>query len=71
MGKSGLKTVLRIGAVAAAVTMLGACATSEELDSRFAALESRLESKINEALRNSASAKIDATTALSVAMEKK
>ena len=68
---SRTRTLVQVGAAVASVMMLGACATSEELDAKFAAMESRLETKINQALRNSASAKIDATTALNVALEKK
>ena len=46
--------------------LLGACATKEEVNTKY----NELDEKINQALRNSAAAKIDAATALNIAAEK-
>lgn len=53
--------------MAVALSALTACATPEEMDARFA----KLEDKVNQALQASAAAKIDATTALDVALQNK
>lgn len=55
----------RAGMVFGLLGILGAC-TSVDVDQRLTALEER----VNQALRDSASAKIDATTALMIADEK-
>ena len=59
------KILLRAGLLIAGTSLLGACASTAAEDARLDALEAR----INEALRNSAAAKIDATTALKIAVE--
>lgn len=59
------KTLLRAGLVIAGASLLSACASTEAQDARLDALEAR----INQALQNSAAAKIDATTALKIAVD--
>ena len=62
MTKKLLQAVLMVGVVGS----LGACVTTVETEERLTALEE----KVNRALRDSAGAKIDATTALMISTEK-
>ena len=55
---------IRLMSAGAAMLVLGACASGAD-EMKLSALED----KLNEALRNSAAAKIDAATALHVAIE--
>ena len=65
MIKSGTVKALRFAGAGAVLVALGACATTTEQEAmRMEALEA----KINQALQNAAAAKIDATTALNVAL---
>ena len=54
-----------IGQRVACASIAGACTNSQDLAAHFAALER----KVNQALQNSAAAKIDATTALDVSLK--
>lgn len=56
---------MRIGLLMAAVSMAGACTNSNDMEARL----DTLETKVNQALQNSAAAKVDATTALAIATE--
>lgn len=53
-----------ITTAALAVLVLTGCAGNEERDAAIEARISQMEEKVNTALRNSASAKVDATTAM-------
>ncbi len=65
MFKSGTVKAVRFAAAGAVLVALGACATTEEEAMRLEALEA----KVNQALQNAAAAKIDATTALTIALD--
>ena len=56
---------LRLAAAGFALAAVAACATPEQQKAQHDALEA----KVNEALRNAAAAKVDATTALHIALE--
>ena len=70
MKRTGSTKFLRIGLLVVATAALGGCVTDKEVDAKLDARLAAMEDKVNEALRNSASAKIDATTALSLATGK-
>jgi hypothetical protein len=55
---------MRIGLLVACASITGACTNSQDLDARSGAIES----KVNQALRDSAAVMVDATTALDVAL---
>jgi len=64
MFKRGYFKTVRFAIAGLALTALGACATAED-----GMKLSELESKVNEALQNAAAAKVDAATALHLAVE--
>ena len=55
--------------IACAAMLLGACATQDDVDRTVDAKFSELDEKVNQALRNAATAKVDAATALNIATE--
>lgn len=55
--------------IACAAMLAGACATKEDVDATVDAKFGELDEKINQALRNAATAKVDAATALKIATE--
>jgi len=64
MFKRGYIKTLRCAIAGLALTALGACATADD------GMElSALEAKVNQALQNSAAAKVDAAAALHLAVE--
>ena len=63
-------TKLRAAVIAlAALPLLGACANTKDVEALNARVTA-LEEKVNAALQKSAAAKIDASTALKIAVEK-
>jgi|GEM_PF-6130103 len=55
----------KLAAAGAVLVTLGACATDQQTHMKLDALEAR----VNEALQSSAAAKIDAATALDIALD--
>lgn len=70
MQNGKMMKALKIACAAALAATAAACASTEDL-SALEAKVSALERKANEAMQNSAAAKIDASTALHMTTEKK
>ncbi|MCP5370828.1 MAG: hypothetical protein H6907_03775 [Hyphomicrobiales bacterium] len=60
---------LRLAAAGAALLAVAACQTTGDKAAMEADRYAALEAKVHEALRNSAAAKVDAATALDIALE--
>jgi len=65
MTNSRIVRGVKLAAAGAVLATLGACATNEQATMKLDALEA----KVNEALQSSAAAKIDAATALDIALD--
>lgn len=61
-----ISATAKLATICLSIALLGACATKEDVNAKF----NELDEKVNQALRNAATAKIDAATALKVANEK-